>query len=194
MLNQFEYFGIKTPARRAICKEYIKQHPVKDLKELENIVRELWKLPQREFTYFAIDLFASHKTLWKKSSIKLIEWCITQESWWESVDNIASLWTGPYFKTFPEQIIPVTGRWNKSKNLWLQRSSLMFQKAYKKETNTTLLSRYILCLADEGDFFIRKAIGWILREYGKTNPQWVKDFVRKNKLSPLSKKEALKNL
>jgi 3-methyladenine DNA glycosylase AlkD len=107
------------------------------------------------------------------SSIKLIEYCLQQKSWWDSVDGIASDWLGPYFKLFPEQIVPVTSQWNKSKNMWLQRSSIMFQKAYKKDTDTTLLSRYILNCAHSKEFFIQKAIGWALREYSKTDPEWV---------------------
>lgn len=70
----------------------------------------------------------------------------------------------------------------------------MFQKFYKKETDTGLLGKYINHLSSSGEFFVQKAIGWALREYSKTNPEWVKDFVNKNELSSLSKKEALKRV
>jgi 3-methyladenine DNA glycosylase AlkD len=79
--------------------------------------------------------------------------------------------------------------------MWLQRSSLLFQKKYKQATDTKLLSKYIKHLSSSNEFFIRKAIGWILREYAKTNPEWVKRFVESNSdLSPLSRREALKHL
>lgn len=194
LLNQFEFFGMYTPQRRLLCKAHYRDHPVKDLKELEAIVKECFTLDQREYQYFGIELFAFHKKLWQDSSIKLIEHCIVTRSWWDSVDHIASEWLGLFFKMFPGKTEPVTSKWNRSGNMWLQRSSIMFQKAYKKDTNTELLSKYILHHKGSKEFFIQKAIGWALREYSKTDPAWVQAFVKNNKLSPLSEREALKRL
>ena len=194
MLNQFPFFGLQTPERRRLCKEHYRQYPVTNLKELETIVKECFGIEQREFQYFGIELFAFHKKLWKPSSVKMMEFCLLHKSWWDSVDHIASDWLGPYFKLFPEQIEPITSKWNQSKNIWLQRSSIMFQKAYKKETDTVLLSKYILHCKHSKEFFIQKAIGWALREYSKTDPIWVKAFVKQNKLAPLSEREALKRI
>jgi 3-methyladenine DNA glycosylase AlkD len=194
LLNQFEFFGLKTPERRVLCKEHYKQYPVTDLRELETIVKECFGLPQREFHYLAIELFAYHKKLWIPSSIKMMEYCLLQKSWWDSVDGMATDWLGPYFKLFPEQTVPVTSKWNLSKNMWLQRSSIMFQKAYKKNTDTALVSKYILNCTDSKEFFIQKAIGWALREYSKTDPKWVMQFVKQHTLAPLSAKEALKRI
>ena len=194
MLHQFPFFGLQTPERRRLCKEHYRQYPIKDLKELETIVKECFTLDQREFQYFGVELFSFHKKLWKPSSVKMMEYCLLHKSWWDSVDHIASEWLGPYFKMFPEQIVPVTGKWNQSTNIWLQRSSIMFQKAYKRETDTALLSKYILHSKHSKEFFIQKAIGWALREYSKTDPKWVKAFVKQNKLAPLSEREALKRL
>jgi 3-methyladenine DNA glycosylase AlkD len=193
LLNQFEFFGLKTPLRDSITKAYLKQSLAMDINEVETIVKELWSQPQREHQYFAIDVFAAHKKLWTPSSLKLIEYCITNKSWWDSVDGIASDWLGPFFKLFPNKI-SATKKWNESTNMWLQRSSIMFQKAYKKDTDTALLSAYILNCKDSKEFFIQKAIGWALREYSKTNPEWVKKFVANNELAPLSKREALKRI
>ncbi len=194
MLNQFEFYGLVTIDRRKLAKEYMKQAPTPSLKQLEQIVRQCWSLPQREWHYFAVELLAFHKKLWQPSIIELMEYCMVHNSWWDSVDHIASECLTHYFKTFPEKIIPVTSSWNNSKNIWLQRSSIMFQKAFKKDTDTALLSTYILHCKDSPDFFIRKAIGWALREYSKTNAAWVKKFVQQNKLHPLSAREALKRI
>lgn len=194
MLNQFDFFGIKTPIRDAIVKAHLKNHTLSTSTELELVIKELWELPEREMQYFAIDVFQSHKKLWTKSSIKLIEHCIIHKSWWDTVDGIASDWLGAYFKQFNEQTLLISSQWNKSNNIWLQRSSILFQKSYKKTTDTALLSSHILHCKDSKEFFIRKAIGWALREYSKTNPEWVVQFVTKNKLSPLSEKEALKRI
>ena len=123
-----------------------------------------------------------------------MEYCLLNKSWWDTVDCIASEWLGPYFKMFPEKIQSVTLSWNTSSNKWLQRSSIMFQKAYKKNTDTELLVKYILHCSKSKDFFIQKAIGWALREYSKTDSEWVKQFVNKNELATLSKREALKRI
>ncbi|MFT6151359.1 MAG: 3-methyladenine DNA glycosylase AlkD [Flavobacteriales bacterium] len=117
---------------------------------------------------------------------------ITNKSWWDTVDLITTNLVGNYFKLFPEQIIPITKIWMESDNIWLQRTCLIFQLKYKEEIDTDLLTDYILQLKDTKEFFINKAIGWILREYTRTNPEWVIDFVNKHELSNLSKREALK--
>ncbi|MEO8172524.1 MAG: DNA alkylation repair protein [Sediminibacterium sp.] len=194
LLNQFEFYGLQAPGRSLLCKEHYKQYPIADLEELEIIVKECFSLPQREYQYFAIGLFAYHSKIWKAGCIKTMEYCLLQKSWWDSVDGIASEWLGPYFKMFPGKIMSVTSRWNRSKNMWLQRSSIMFQKACKKETDTSLLSRYILNCTHSEEFFIQKAIGWALREYSKTDPVWVQQFVKGNKLASLSVREALKRI
>jgi len=193
LLNQFEHYGLKTPLRRKLCKEYFnRQLPA--YSELERIVKELWQLPQREYQYGAVELLVYFKMEWKKDCIALFEYMITHKSWWDSVDHIASELTGPYFRTFPLMIATTTRRWNRSDNIWLQRSSLMFQKAYREATNTKLLSEYIIHCRRSNEFFVQKAIGWALREYSKTNPRWVQQFVRNNQLPALSTREALKRI
>lgn len=193
MRNQFEFFGLKAAGRRTIIKEYLKNGlPPKT--ELKKIITELWQLPQREFQYFGIALIAACKKEWDSDFIPLIEYMITNKSWWDSVDGMASEITGPFFKKHPALIKKITTKWNTSKNLWLQRSSLLFQLKYKHSLDVDLLQKYILQLSASKEFFIQKAIGWTLREYGKTNSRWVIDFVSNNSLSALSKREALKHI
>jgi 3-methyladenine DNA glycosylase AlkD len=194
MKNQFKFFGIYTNERRTLSNTYIKEVGLLSSKELVKTVKELYNQPYREFQYVAMELIAFHKKQWTEDIIKLAEFCITHKSWWDTVDNIASLILTDYFKKYPHQINSVTSIWNNSSNMWLQRSSIMFQKAFKKETNTQLLSKYILNCNHSKEFFIQKAIGWALREYSKTNPLWVKNFVANNTLAPLSKREALKRV
>ncbi len=194
MLNQFEFYGIVTAKRRKLAKEYMKLHPLNSQKELETIVKECWHLPERDYQYFAVELISFHKKIWKPSIIQLLQWCIVHKSWWDCVDHIASECLTDYFKRFPQQIQPVTYKWNKSNNIWLQRSSIMFQKAFKQSTDKELLAEYILHCKDSKEFFVRKAIGWALREYSKTNPTWVKAFVQNNALHSLSAREALKRI
>ncbi|MDD2791772.1 MAG: DNA alkylation repair protein [Sediminibacterium sp.] len=194
MLNQFNFAGIKTPLRDSIVHPFLKENRLNSTAALEKVVKELWKMDHRELQYAAIDVFKVHHTLWKISSLKMIEYCITHKSWWDTVDGIAGDWLWTFFQLFPELKHPVTEAWNRSNNIWLQRSSLLFQKQAKKNTDTRLLSAYILHLSSSKEFFIQKAIGWALREYSKTDPDWVRRFVAKNTLAPLSKREALKRI
>ncbi|MDE3252473.1 MAG: DNA alkylation repair protein [Bacteroidota bacterium] len=194
LLDQFDFLGIPAPERRRTAKTFYQANPISNYTKLENIVKECFSLRQREYHYFAIELFAHHKHLWTPASGELLEFGLTTHSWWDSVDHIGSDWLSDFFLLFPACIKPLTEKWNRSDNIWLQRSSLLFQKKYKTATDTKLLKKYILHLADAEDFFIRKAIGWALREYGKTDPAFVIRFVKEHSLSPLSKKEALKRI
>ena len=194
LLNQFEFYGIKTPLRRQICKAFYASHPITNHKELTLLVKSCFAEPQRELHYFAIELVGHHKKMWSKQTIPLIEWMITHNSWWDSVDSTNSFVISKYFLQFPEAIEPTTSKWNQSSNKWLQRMSLLFQLLYKDKTNTVLLSKYIEHTQLEEDFFIRKAIGWALRAYAYTNKKWVTQFVKDHpSLSNLSKREALKH-
>lgn len=193
MLHQFDFWGVKAPVWRKLSKDHFKQG-LPAFEETEQIVRDCWNHPKRELNYVAIELLGCHKKQWTKDTISIIEYILTQQSWWETVDHAATTLTGPYFKKFPAQTHKVTQKWNKSKNIWLQRSSIMFQKMYKDETDTALLSKYIFQLKDSDEFFVQKAIGWALREYSKTNPKWVQTFVKKASLSQLSEREALKRI
>ena len=192
--HQFNFVGLKTPLRRGLAKEVFKQYSFETEADLVAVAKTLWDLPEREYQYACIELIARHKKLWTADIISFFHYLITTKSWWDTVDFIVNEHLAPYFKQFPEQIIPVTGEWNVSDNFWLQRSSLLFQKSYKKELDTELLTQYILNCSSSKEFFIQKAIGWVLREYAKTNPQWVLAFVQTNTLAPLSKREATKHI
>ena len=158
MRNQFEYLGLTAPLRQSISKTYINVK-LPEYSELEIIVKELWQMPEREYQYFAVDLIAAFKKQWTKDIIKLFEFILVNKSWWDTVDAASNL-TGPYFKLFPGQTNKITGYWNESENFWLQRSSILFQLKYKKDTDTDLLKKYILALTSSKEFFVQKAIGW----------------------------------
>lgn len=194
MKNKFEFFGIYTKERDAISKEQIKTLGILPNKELIAICKKLYKQPERDFHYAAIDIVAFHKKYWNENIIELIEYLLVTNSWWDSVDTIASELVAPYFQKYPHQINVITQQWNSSNNMWLQRVSIIFQNKYKKNTSTQLLAKYILHCKKSNEFFIQKAIGWALREYAKSNSTWVAQFVTTNELPALSKREALKHL
>ena len=192
--NQFEFYGLTMPIRRQLSKKYVKENGLPAYEDLEQIVRELFALHEREFQYFAIEIAAGLKKHWKEDIIALFEYMIVTKSWWDTVDYINSELCAPYFKRFSNGIKKITSSWNHSENFWLQRSSLLFQKNYKGNLDNDLLTAYIVHLAKSKEFFIQKAIGWVLREHSRFDPAWVKSFVEKYELAPLSKREALKTI
>lgn len=194
MRDQFEYFGIKTTERREIQKPFLVKAFLPEKENLEQIVKELYSKPERDFHYFAQELTFKYIKQLTKQDIKLIEYLITTNSWWDTVDFIAVKLAGGYFKLFPEERNTIIQLWLDSNNIWLQRSALLFQLKYKDELDHTFLSHVINTLLGSKEFFINKAIGWVLREYSRKNPDWVLDFVSKHELSNLSKKEALRLL
>lgn len=193
--HQFPFYGLTTPIRRKVCKTFYKVNPLDNSEELEQIIKEAFNSSPREMHYFGIELLGYHRSLWNKHTCKLLEWMITNKSWWDSVDSLNSFVLSKYFLRFPELKEKITRKWNRSSNIWLQRSSILFQLLYKDKTDLVLLEEYILNLLKSKEFFIQKAIGWALRNYAYTDVKWVKDFVKKHpELSPLSKREALKHI
>lgn len=195
MKNLFPYLGIKSPERKKIFSAHWKNCEKPDYQEAAKIVKEMWALPEREIQYCAVGLLNKNKKEIKPETIKLIEWLITHKSWWDTVDALHDV-TGLYFRQFPEKKTPITEKWMASGNFWLQRMCLIFQLNYKHETDKELLENYTLQLAGEREFFIRKAIGWALRQYSYSNPEWVRQFIEthRQKLSGLSIREGMKQL
>jgi len=194
MRNQFEFYGIKSTERREIQKPFFVKEflPIKN--DLDKIVIALWEKPQRDYQYFSQELAYKYVKQFEKKDIELFEYMVTHKSWWDTVDFIAVKLMGEYFKKFPEERGTSVKKWLSSHNIWLQRSALLFQLKYKESLDTVLLSSTINSLLGSKEFFINKAIGWILREFSKTNPKWVIAFCNKTALSSLSKKEALRLL
>lgn len=192
MRDQFEFLGINSPLRNIIQKEiYIEfGKPVNE--DALYIVKKLWELPEREYQYFGMDIL--DRTIQKQptGTIDFIEEMIVTKSWWDTVDFISASTAGKFFKIHGILIPSVTKRWLDSGNLWLQRSCILFQLKYKARTDLDLLYSFIENLKTSDEFFIRKAIGWALREYSKTDPEEVLNFVNHQLLKPLSRKEALK--
>ncbi len=192
MKNHFEYFGIKSPLRREISKPFLNKEYLPSKKELENIVKALWDKPERELQYFAMELFWKCKKQIEEADIELMEFMVVNRSWWDTVDMIAGRLMGEYFRKFSEQRKEYVDKWLSSGNMWLQRSAILFQLNYKDKMDTELLSYVIRSLLGSNEFFINKAIGWVLRNYSKTNPDWVKGFADRTELHKLSRREALR--
>jgi len=195
MRNLFPFFGIKTEDRRLIFKTICKENNLEIKENARAIALELCSKKQRELHYCAIEILIQYlKKNYKKEDIHLIEKLITTNSWWDSVDTIAKYILGEYLLEFPSETASVIERFSNSENMWLNRSAILFQLGYKQKTNFDLLKSECEKHKNSNEFFIQKAIGWALREYGKTNPQAVKNYVNNTTLKSLSRKEALKNI
>jgi len=195
MRDQFEYLGIKSPQIAALNKEFINEHGLPPIAQLDKISRELWSLPQREFQYAAMSLMGRLEKKVEPEFITTIEYLLVTKSWWDTVDALASHAVGTQFKRFSDVREKYLKKWRKSDNFWLRRTTLLFQLDYKKETDFDLLCELIKENLGSDEFFINKAIGWALRQYAHTNPVPVKKFVKATKeLHPLSRREALKNI
>ncbi|RLD81737.1 MAG: DNA alkylation repair protein [Bacteroidetes bacterium] len=194
MRNQFEFLGIKTPIRRKIQKAFLVKKYLPPKSDLEQIIRTLWLKPEREYQYYAQELAQKYVKQLEIEDIELFEFMITTKSWWDTIDMIAVKLVGEYLKEYPEQINKIITKWIISENMWLQRTAILFQLQYRNDLDTELLSVIINKLKGTDEFFINKAIGWVLRQYSRTNPEWVISFVEKTELDKLSRKEALRLL
>ncbi len=194
MKNKFEFYGIKTPERREIQKPFLVKKFLPKKKELAKIIKTLWLKPEREYQYFAQELMYKYIKELQPKDIELFEFMIINKSWWDTIDFIGPKLVGEYFKLYPEQRNQYVEKWLNSENLWFKRVSILFQLNYKDNLDKEYLAFIINSLLGSNEFFINKAIGWILRQYGKTNPDWVIDFANKTALENLSRKEALRLL
>lgn len=193
MKHNFPFLGIKSPARNEALKNYFAEHDIPEKQQLFEEVWEIYQLPEREYQYVAIALLSKKIKALTIEDLSFIEKLITEKSWWDSVDSIAPSIVGGIVKKDRPNGEKVMRLWSDSDNMWLNRSAILHQLKYKNETNENILEEIILNHAESNEFFIQKAIGWVLREYAKTNPVFVQQFVEVNELKPLSKREALKH-
>lgn len=193
MRNQFQFFGIKKPELIKIVRTVYKQFSLKSEEELIALTHLLWNMQERDYHYAALELLFLHKKLWSKKLLYETKCLIITNSWWDTVDALAPNIIGPLILQYPELLLEVDS-WISHENRWLRRSALLYQLRFKAQTDTARLFNNIKLVAYENEFFIRKAIGWALREYSKTDSQLVKEFLQENKnsLSGLSYKEASK--
>lgn len=194
MKQLFPFCGIKKPLRTELEKPFIFECNKLGEKEIRYIVHQLWQLPEREFQYTVLVLLRKTR-YWKfEESLSLFEWLIENKSWWDTVDAIAAHMIGPYFLKFPAKRDAQINTWLSSDNMWLQRTCIIFQLTYKEKTDVPYLLEILKQFTGEKEFFIKKAVGWALRQLSYTHPQVVIEFCENEPLQPLSFREALKAL
>ena len=193
MRDQFEFYGIRSPALAAIARTVTAKRARPTDRELVATVRACWRRPQREWQYFACGYLRSNVRGRRAGLLQTVETLIISKSWWDTVDTLASHTVGGLV-TEHAALVATMDEWIDSDNFWLARTAILHQLGYKKRTDADRLFAYCSRRADDREFFIRKSIGWALREYSKTDERAVRRFVRANAntLSPLSQREALK--
>jgi len=190
MKNKFPFLGIKTPERKELSKDFLKER--KKDKEVDwEFIFHCFELPEREFQYLAISYMDTVKNLFTIKDMDNIERIIKTKSWWDSVDSISHI-VGYICLKYNEVREKYVNKWIYSENIWLKRVSILFQLKYKEKTDTEFLTKAILNNAETNEFFVDKAIGWALREYSKTNKKWVREFINNSRLSKLSIREGSK--
>lgn len=193
MRNKFRFLGIKTPERRKLAKKLFKN--IDKNTEIDwDFVFKCWENDFREMQYLALDYIKIlQKTLLPKDITDLKK-LIVSKSWWDTIDNI-DLIIGQMALEF-EKIDEILLEWSISENIWLRRIAIDHQLLRKENTKTEVLEKILTNNFWSDEFFINKAIGWALRDFSKTNPVWVKNFLEKysSKMSSLSIKEASKYL
>jgi 3-methyladenine DNA glycosylase AlkD len=196
MKTDMPFYGVSAPMRDEIMREALRRHPIASINDLERVASSFWSLPHREEKAIATRLLHVRKKWISLDLLPLYERMIREGAWWDLVDEIATHVMGALWLAHPEIIAPLMDRWIEDEDLWIRRTAIIGQLKNKKRTDETRLFAYCRRCAPETDFFIRKAIGWALREYSKTSPDAVSDFIDSDgdRLSPLSLREAKKYL
>ena len=192
MRNQFKYLGLKNQVHFALMRQYYLENGYPNVEELTPIVIDLWNLTQREFQYVGIGLLGKYDKVIPEDFIQTLEYLLITKSWWDTVDSLAAGAVAKHFQRYPDVKTVVLPRWRKSENIWLRRTTIIFQLMYKKQTDFPLMCEIIRENLGSKEFFINKAIGWALRQYSRVDAQAVRDFVAQTPLQPLSAREALK--
>ncbi|WP_329032013.1 DNA alkylation repair protein [Streptomyces sp. NBC_01725] len=189
------FLGIPAPQRRALSRQVLDALPRPDERDCVAIALRCWELPEREYQYFAVDYLRRHVGRLSSGFLPVVRHLVSTVSWWDTVDALAAHLAGGLVAA-DCALAAEMDTWIADENMWIARTALLHQLTYKDATDTERLFGYCLRQSGHPDFFIRKAIGWCLREYAKTDPAAVRDFVEgaRDRLSPLSVREALKNL
>ncbi|MFI5362317.1 MAG: DNA alkylation repair protein [Elusimicrobiota bacterium] len=198
MKSEMPYHGVPTPELRRICRELFSDVEFASAGAWRAAVLSLWRGAKfREERYAALNL-AGHRAsrpFQTPEAMPVYEEMIVTGAWWDYVDDIASHRVGPILRAYPRVLKPLMRHWSRCPNLWKRRTSIICQLGSKKEIDLKLLHDCIAPSLDSKEFFLRKAIGWALRQHAWIDPKEIRNYVKTHPgLSPLSRREALKNI
>lgn len=195
MRDQFPYAGVPAPALRALERDVFAGLPPPSDADLRRVALGCWARDEREYQYVACDYLRKHVRAADAPFIEVARTLITTKPWWDTVDALATRFVGDLVRRHPP-LVATMDAWSAESDLWLIRTAILHQLHYGPATDPERLFGYCSRQAGHPDFFIRKAIGWALRHYARTDPAAVRAFVAANasRLSPLSVREATKHL
>ena len=191
MQDKFRFLGVRGATRTEIYKKYFPD--ARKTKTVDwDFVESCWKKEEREFQYVVVYYLKAMQKFLKREDISKLKYLIVTKSWWDTVDLLA--------KVIGSLVIRIEGydkimlEWSKDSNIWLKRVAILYQLSLKDKVDEIILDKILVNNLGDNEFFINKAIGWALRDYSKFNPEWVREFIKKNKdnMANLSIREASK--
>lgn len=193
--GQFAFAGLPAPILRARAREALAGLPAPTEQDLRAVAEACWERPEREFQYFAGDYLRTHLAVPGPAFLRVVCGLITTKSWWDTVDALSTRVVGGLVTRHPALVAEMDA-WSADEDRWLIRAAILHQLHYRERTDTERLFGYCSRQAEHRDFFVRKAIGWALRHYARTDPHAVREYVaaHRDRLSPLSVREASKHL
>jgi 3-methyladenine DNA glycosylase AlkD len=199
MKSAMPYLGVSTPQLRLVCRSVFAAHPLASFAEWHDTALALWREARyREERYAAMGLTGDrhYRDYQRLDALPMYEEMIVGGAWWDFVDDLATHRVGSLLALYPDPMRATMLAWSRDANLWKRRTAILCQNTFKAATDEELFFACIEPNLSDRDFFIRKAIGWALREYAKTRPAAVRRYVREHEatLSPLSRREATKHL
>lgn len=196
MKTDTPFYGVQKPNREPVLRAMHACFVPHSAAEYESGIAALWRLPHREEKYAAIEFAIRHRRHIAPEALPLYERLIREGAWWDLVDPVAASLVGRVLLQHRSRVEAVMDAWIEDNDMWVRRAALLAHLKHKGQTDERRLFAHCLSLAGEKDFFIRKAIGWVLREYAKTAPEAVVAFLHahRDSLSPLSLREASKHL
>ena len=191
MQDKFRFLGVRGATRTEIYKKYFPD--TRKTKIIDwDFVESCWNKEEREFQYVVVYYLKAMQKFLKREDISRLKYLIVTKSWWDTVDLLA--------KVIGSLVIRIEGydqimlEWSKDSNIWLKRVAILHQLSLKEKVDKQILERILVGNLGDSEFLINKAIGWALRDYSKYNPEWVREFIKKNKdnMANLSIREASK--
>ena len=193
--NKFVCYGIKAPDRRIIQKEFYSELKSFTIEDSIELARSLYNLPHRELHYFAMEIVGRKSKLLNPYHLEFVEFLVLKNSWWDTVDFVATHLFHPILKKLEyDRRKEYVRKLAQHENMWMNRVAIIFQLPLKHETEEELLELAIMPHLTSKEFFHQKAIGWALRQYSKYNPSYVINFLDSHTLANLSVREASKYL
>ena len=191
MQDKFRFLGVRGATRTEIYKKYFPE--ARKSKAIDwDFVENCWNKEEREFQYVVVYYLKAMQKFLKREDISRLKYLIVTKSWWDTVDLLA--------KVVGSLVIRIEGydqimlEWSKDSNIWLKRVAILYQLSLKDKVDEIILDKILVNNLGDNEFFINKAVGWALRDYSKFNPEWVREFIKKNKdnMANLSIREASK--